>query len=207
MTKMNNHFWIPFAQEKFITTFPTAKKALNQYIWDENDIKYFDAVSSWWVINHGHCNSHISNAVIKQIQNLDHCMASEFYNDQAIELTKKLNVITNQEFYKFFFSDNGSTATEVAIKMAWQYWKNQGIKRSKFITFSGCYHGDTLGAMTCGSQSGFFNPFQDLMPLDKAIISPFPKTWMNDPDQEKKIQMLLMFLNKLFKKIKTILLF
>jgi adenosylmethionine-8-amino-7-oxononanoate aminotransferase len=180
-------FWMPFTQEKNLNTvLKSAKIAKDAYIWDENGKRYVDLISSWWVNCHGHCNEYIKNAIKQQLDSLDHVIAAEFTHEPLNNLVQKLDRITNGNFFKFFFSDNGSTAVEVGIKIAWQYWKNKGEVRDKFLTFNGCYHGDTLGAMSVGRSSKFFTPFEDLMPVDKILVADFPSTWIDDEQRDFK---------------------
>lgn len=197
-------FWMPFTQEfKMKKPLKCVKNAKDAYIWDEDGKRHIDLISSWWVNSHGHCNENIKNAIKKQLDSLDHVIATEFGHEPLNNLIERLNKITNEEFFKFFFSDNGSTAVEVGMKIAWQYWKNICQKRGKFLIFNGSYHGDTLGAMSAGKSSNFFTPFEDLMPNDRILVADFPSTWMDDLKQKEKELKALKNLEEILEKNKN----
>jgi adenosylmethionine-8-amino-7-oxononanoate aminotransferase len=122
-----------------------------------------DAVSSWWVNLHGHANQHIQQAIAKQAASLEHVIFAGFTHEPAIRLAQNLLKILPSNQRKIFYSDNGSTAVEVAIKMAIQYWYNLGKRRNKIIALQGAYHGDTFGAMAVGERGLFTVPFQDYL--------------------------------------------
>ncbi|MGC4020978.1 MAG: adenosylmethionine--8-amino-7-oxononanoate transaminase [Cyclobacteriaceae bacterium] len=125
-----------------------------------NGKKIIDAVSSWWVNIHGHSNELISEAIAAQAKKLEHVIFAGFTHEPAIKLSENLLHILPKNQAKIFFSDNGSTAVEVALKMAIQYWYNQGIKtKTKIIAFDGAYHGDTFGSMSVGERGAFTNAF------------------------------------------------
>jgi adenosylmethionine-8-amino-7-oxononanoate aminotransferase len=125
--------------------------------------KIIDAVSSWWVNIHGHSNLHIAEAIANQARQLEHVIFAGFTHEPAIRLSENLLSILPDNQSKIFFSDNGSTAVEVAIKMAVQYWHNQGIKKRKIIALEGAYHGDTFGSMSVGGRSLFTDPFSGFL--------------------------------------------
>lgn len=119
-----------------------------------------DAVSSWWVNIHGHANEHIANAIHKQALELEHVIFAGFTHEPAVRLAKNLMTILPDNYSKIFFSDNGSTSIEVALKMAFQYWYNQEqTHKTKIIALDGAYHGDTFGSMSVSERSGFTRPF------------------------------------------------
>lgn len=110
--------------------------------------KIIDAVSSWWVNIHGHNNLAVANAIGEQAKKLEHVIFAGFTHEPAIRLAENLLSILPTNQSKVFFSDNGSTAVEVALKMAIQYWHNQGIHhKTKIVALEGAYHGDTFGSM------------------------------------------------------------
>src|SRR6478736_7728516 len=122
--------------------------------------KIIDAVSSWWTNIHGHCNPVIANAIAEQAKKLEHVIFAGFTHEPAIRLSENLLSILPKNQSKIFFSDNGSTAVEVALKMAIQYWHNRGIKnKTKIIAIDGSYHGDTFGSMSVGERGAFNNAF------------------------------------------------
>ena len=141
-----------------------------------------DGISSWWVTLHGHGNEYIANAIFDQAKNLEQVIFADFLHPQAKKLAERLSKLTNLE--RLFFSDNGSTAVEVALKIAYQAWQNRGEKRTQIIAFEGAYHGDTFGAMALGERNIFNENFDNLMfPVQRV---PWPSTWLNDEDVEKK---------------------
>ena len=112
-------------------------------LFDENGKKYIDAVSSWWVNIHGHAHPYIAQKVSEQLNKLEHVIFAGFTHEGAIELAERLLQILPVNQQKVFYSDNGSTAVEVAIKMCLQYWHNKGEDRTKIIALKNAYHGDT----------------------------------------------------------------
>ena len=141
-----------------------------------------DGISSWWVTLHGHSNEYIANAIFNQAKSLEQVIFADFIHPQAKRLAERLSKLTNLE--RLFFSDNGSTAVEVALKIAYQSWQNQGETRTQIIAFEGAYHGDTFGAMALGERNIFNENFDNLMfPVKRA---PWPSTWINDDEVEKK---------------------
>ncbi len=141
-----------------------------------------DGISSWWVTLHGHSNEYIANAIFNQAKSLEQVIFADFLHPQAKKLAERLSKLTQLE--RLFFSDNGSTAVEVALKIAYQSWQNQGETRSQIIAFEGAYHGDTFGAMALGERNIFNENFDNLMfPVKRA---PWPSTWINDDDVERK---------------------
>ena len=131
-------------------------------MYDVNGKAYIDAISSWLVNIYGHANPTISNAIKLQVDKLEQVIFAGFTHEPACLLSENLLKILPSNFSKVFFSDNGSTSVEVALKMAVQFWHNQGIKKSKIIAFKNAYHGDTFGAMAVG-KSDFFSAFDDLL--------------------------------------------
>ncbi len=141
-----------------------------------------DGISSWWVTLHGHSNEYIANAIFNQAKSLEQVIFADFLHPQAKRLAERLSKLTKLE--RLFFSDNGSTAVEVALKIAYQSWQNQGETRTQIIAFEGAYHGDTFGAMALGERNIFNENFDNLMfPVKRA---PWPSTWINDDEVERK---------------------
>jgi adenosylmethionine-8-amino-7-oxononanoate aminotransferase len=152
--------WHPFTP---LTTSPMPlpiQSAKGAYLYTTDGRQIIDAIASWWVNLHGHSHPHIANAIATQAQRLEHVIFAGFTHEPAIQLAQRLLQILPNNQSKIFFSDNGSTATEVAMKMAFQYFHNQGIRRRKIIALEGAYHGDTFGAMSVGERSPFNAPFQ-----------------------------------------------
>jgi len=193
-----NKIWYPFSQEGIISDKIKIIRGKNEYLYDENGKYYIDLISSWWTSIHGHCNPVLTKAIKGQIVKLDHVIFSDFTHENAEKLIHNLDKSTFGVFGKFFFSDNGSTAVEVAIKIAHQYWKNIDINNKNIvISFENGYHGDTLGAMSVGRRSGYFNQFTDLMPEFKFLK--YPSTWIGDMDIIAKEDLVLQEFNNLIK--------
>jgi len=132
-------------------------------LYDEDGKEYIDAVSSWWVNVHGHANRYIAQKVYEQLQVLEHVIFAGFTHEPAVELAERLLKVLPPNQDRVFYSDNGSTAVEVAIKMALQYWYNRGIARRRIIALSNSYHGDTFGAMSASVRDVFTQPYWDLL--------------------------------------------
>ncbi len=153
--------WHPYTQMKDAEIIPIARGE-GTYLYDENGEQYIDAVASWWTNIHGHAHPYIAEAISKQAKKLEHVIFAGFTHEPAEKLAKKL--LQRIPFHsKIFYSDNGSTAVEVAIKMALQYWSNKGEKRNKIIAFRDAYHGDTFGSMSVSARGFFTQPYQQLL--------------------------------------------
>lgn len=155
--------WHPYTQMKTSEKPVAITKGEGAYIYDENNKRYIDAVSSWWVNTHGHSNKYIASKITEQMAQLEHVIFAGFTHKPAVELAERLLRHLPENQKKIFYSDNGSTAVEVALKMAIQYWSNQGCKKQKIIAFHNAYHGDTFGSMSVSGRSIFTSPFSDLL--------------------------------------------
>lgn len=129
-------------------------------LWDENGKEYIDAIASWWVNPFGHSNPYIADAIYKQLTTLEHVLFGGFTHDPALKLAERLMQILPNNQKKFFFSDNGSTAVEVALKASLQYFYNKGEKRTRVIAFEDAFHGDTFAAMAASGISFFTEAFK-----------------------------------------------
>ncbi len=181
--------WHPFTQHQTISESKGIVKGQGVYLFDESGKSYLDMISSWWVNIHGHCQPTIAAAIYQQALTLEHVIFSGFTHEPAVKLGEELLKILPSNMEKVFYSDNGSTAVEVALKMVYQYWKNQGVARNKFIAFDQGYHGDTFGAMAVGKQSHYFNAYEDL--LFNVNFFPYPETWESDNNIEEKERLVL----------------
>ena len=195
------YIWHPFTQEKNLKEPIVITKGEGAYLFDTNGKKYFDAISSWWTNIHGHAQPKIAKAIAEQAHNLEHVSFAGFSPEPAIKLAEVLVKLLNDnsddeasKLTKVFFSDNGSTAVEVALKIAHQYWQNKGQVRKKFISFKGAYHGDTFGAMAVGKASGFHKNFETLL-FDVDFFD-FPTTWNGDSNAEAKEEKILTEIEK-----------
>lgn len=145
-------------------------KGEKQYLFDEEGKRYWDACSSWWTCTHGHRHPKIIEAVEQQLKELDHVLFAGYTHPAAVKCSELLLSLLPKEQSRVFYSDNGSTAVEVALKSAIQFWQNTGKPRTKILALEGGYHGDTFGAMSVGMSSGFFEPFKDLVFEVKKIV-------------------------------------
>lgn len=154
-----------------------------------------DGISSWWVNLHGHAHPAIADAIAKQARTLEHVIFAGYTHEPAQQLADRLIALLPERLNTVFFSDNGSTAVEVALKMAWQYWRNQeNPDRNRILAFDNAYHGDTFGAMAAGARSIFFEAFEPLM-FDVGRL-PYPATWIGDSEVDEKEAQVLAALRK-----------
>lgn len=156
------YLWHPYTQHKTAALPIAIKKGKGALLWDENNKEYIDAIASWWVNPYGHSNTFIADAIYKQLTTLEHVLFGGFTHEPAILVAEKLMEILPKNQQKIFFSDNGSTAVEVAIKVALQYFFNKGEKRTTIIAFENAFHGDTFGAMAASGISFFIEAFQGM---------------------------------------------
>lgn len=170
--KDRNFIWHPFTQA-FKAPVPLAVvSAKDATLFTAEGNSYIDANSSWWTVNHGHGNKYIADKIHAQFLTLDHVIFAGVTHPRAVEVGERIINFLPAGFQKVFFSDNGSTSVEVAIKMVYQYWHNQNVPKKRFLALEGAYHGDTFGAMSVG-QRGYFNaPFEHLF-FDVDYV-PFP---------------------------------
>jgi adenosylmethionine-8-amino-7-oxononanoate aminotransferase len=152
--------WHPYTQHKTAPDFPAIIKGEGVLLWDETGKEYIDAIASWWVNPFGHSNKVIADAIYKQLTTLEHVLFGGFTHDKAVLLAEKLMTILPNNQKKLFYSDNGSTAVEVALKCALQFNYNKGIKKTKIIAFEDAFHGDTFGAMASSGITFFTEAFK-----------------------------------------------
>jgi adenosylmethionine---8-amino-7-oxononanoate aminotransferase len=165
ITQLDKEFiWHPFTQHGLQNNIIPITKAKGVYLNDEKGNAYIDAISSWWTNIHGHGREEIAKAIYNQAQLLDHVLFAGCTHEPATTLANNLLQGLPNNQAKVFFSDNGSTAIEVAIKMAVQYQQLIGQEgRNKIFAFTNSYHGDTFGSMSVSSRSLFTLPFQNLL--------------------------------------------
>ena len=169
------YVWHPFTQMKdWLTDEPLViDRAKGSYLIDTKGNRYLDGVSSLWVNVHGHGNRIVNTRVHEQLNKLEHSTLLGLSNTPAVELARKLVGIAPKGLTKVFYSDNGSTAVEAAVKIAYQYWQNTGRKRKKYIAhLANSYHGDTLGSVSVGGIDLFHKVYRDL--IFKTIQVDFP---------------------------------
>lgn len=157
----NSPVWHPYTQMHNTEIIPIVS-GKGAYVYDEQGNRYIDAVASWWTNLHGHAHPHIARAIADQANKLEQVIFAGFTHEPAEQLATKL--LARIPFHqKIFYTDNGSTAVEVAIKMALQYWGNKGDEKRKIICFRDAYHGDTFGSMSVSARGVFTGPFQKLL--------------------------------------------
>ncbi len=156
--------WHPFTVQKNRAPVIPIVKGKGSILFDESGNEYIDAISSWWVTLHGHAHPYIAEKIYQQALTLEQVIFAGFTHEPAVALAERLLKILPGNFSKIFYSDNGSTATEVALKMAVQFWWNKGNKqRRKILAFNNSYHGDTFGAMSVSDRSVFTLAFHSML--------------------------------------------
>jgi adenosylmethionine---8-amino-7-oxononanoate aminotransferase len=170
--------WHPYTPMKLRPDLLGIVRAQGAYLYDEQARAYLDAVSSWWVNLHGHSHPVIAQAIAAQANVLAHCMFAGLTHEPAVRLAERLLEQVNATFSadalhmrRVFYSDNGSCATEIAIKMALQAFHNQGAPRTTIIALKDSYHGDTFGAMAASARGLFSLPFADKL-FNVVFIEP-----------------------------------
>ncbi len=178
--KDKKYVWHPYTQEKTAPAPIPIVSGKGSFLFSESGEKYLDAISSWWVNIHGHSHPYISKKISEQSKKLEQVIFAGFTHPKAIELAERLIKILPSNHEKIFYSDDGSTSVEVALKMSFQYWANLHSnstgsakkKKVKVLALEGAYHGDTFGAMSVSERGIFTRPFVPF--LFKVIHVPFP---------------------------------
>ncbi|MDV7695966.1 adenosylmethionine--8-amino-7-oxononanoate transaminase [Chryseobacterium soli] len=155
--------WHPYTQMKTADDIVPIVKGKGVYLYDDQGKKYIDAVSSWWVTLHGHAHPYIAQRVSEQLQTLEQVIFAGFTHEPAVQLSENLLQLLPDNQKKVFYSDNGSTAVEVALKMCIQSAYNQGKEKTKILAFKDAYHGDTFGAMSVSGRSVWTKPFGEML--------------------------------------------
>ena len=169
------HVWHPYTQHMNRAAPIVISKGSGALLIDEDGQSYIDATSSWWVNIHGHAHPYIAEKIYQQALKLEHVIFTGFTHEPAITLAERLLQLLPGHFSKIFYSDNGSTAVEVALKMALQFWHNQGRttgKKRKILALRHAYHGDTFGAMSLSERGIFTFAFQDYLFEVRFIEAP-----------------------------------
>ncbi len=170
--------WHPCTQMKDHEGLPLIPIRRGEGVWleDFEGRRYLDAVSSWWVNLFGHANPRINAALKAQLDELEHVILAGFTHAPALELAERLVALTPPGLTRCFFSDNGSSAVEVALKMSFHYWRNVGEpRRTRFVNLSNSYHGETLGALAAGDVPLYKETYQPL--LMGVLTVPSPDCW------------------------------
>ena len=167
--------WHPCTQMKDHETLPLIpiKKAHGVYLEDFEGNRYIDAISSWWVNMFGHTNAYINEKIKEQLDTLEHVILAGFTHEQVVRLSERLVKLTPPNLDKCFYSDNGSSAVEVALKMSYHAHLNDGVNKPYFVSLSNSYHGETIGALSVGDVELYKQTYEPL--LIKTLTTPVPK--------------------------------
>ncbi len=163
--------WHPFTSQLNLEPLHTIVRGEGTLLFDENGKSFIDAIASWWVNLHGHSHKYIAQKITEQMQILEHAIFSGFTHEPAVKLAERLLAFF-PAMNKVFYSDDGSTSVEVALKMAFQFWHNSEKPRTKIIAFENAYHGDTFGSMSVGARNVFSQAFDKM--LFEVIHIPVP---------------------------------
>jgi adenosylmethionine-8-amino-7-oxononanoate aminotransferase len=178
------HVWHPYTQHGIEVEPQVIARAQGASLFDASGREILDMISSWWTCTHGHSHPKINAAIARQAETLDHVMFAGFTHAPAADLAETLARLLPGDLNRVFYTDDGSTAIEAAIKIAYKSWVNRGEQRRTLIAFDGGYHGDTLGAMSVGRGSQMFGAFKDLM-CDVRVV-PYPYTFEGDDAVEQR---------------------
>jgi adenosylmethionine-8-amino-7-oxononanoate aminotransferase len=168
------HVWHPYTQMKTASAPGPIATGKGIYLYTEDGRRILDGISSWWVNIHGHSHPRLNEALAEQANQLEHVLFAGFTHGPAAHLAEELTQALPSNLTRIFYSDNGSTAVEVALKMAFQYWSNLGQpQRREFIVLDHAYHGDTIGAMSTSAPSAFTRPFEPLLFQVRRVHAPY----------------------------------
>ncbi|NRB71258.1 MAG: adenosylmethionine--8-amino-7-oxononanoate transaminase [Xanthomonadales bacterium] len=171
-TQMKDHEWLPLLP---------VRSGRGVWLEDMDGGRYIDAISSWWVNLFGHANEHISAAVTRQAQTLEHVILAGVTHEPAVQLAEQLVALTPPGLDRVFYADSGSGAVEIALKMSFHYWRNAGeTQRRRFVTLTGSYHGETLGTLAVGDAGLFKEAYEPL--LMESLMAPSPDCFGIDPE-------------------------
>ena len=163
-TQMKDHEWLPLVP---------IRRGRGVWLEDFDGKKYLDAISSWWVNLFGHANPRINAALTRQMDELEHVILAGFSHEAVVELSERLVAITPPGLTRCFYADNGSSAVEVAVKMSFHYWRNRGqTRKTRFITLTNSYHGETLGALAMGNVPLYKETYAPLLMEVISVASP-----------------------------------
>ncbi len=178
------HIWHPCTQMKDHESIPIIpiKKAKGVYLYDFEDHRYIDAISSWWVNLFGHSNDYINQKINEQLQTLEHVIFAGFTHEQIVRLSERLVQLTPKGLEYCFYADNGSSAIEVALKMSFHYHKNRGETRPLFVSLTNSYHGETIGALSVGDVELYKQTYEEI--LIRSLQVPVPKDQSQEAAKE-----------------------
>jgi adenosylmethionine-8-amino-7-oxononanoate aminotransferase len=197
--------WYPYTQMKNLTPYPIVKKGKGALIYLEDGRKLIDGISSWWSALHGYNHPKLNQVISKQVKKFSHVMLGGLSHKPALELAEKLVEITPKGLNHVFFSDSGSVAVEVSLKMAIQYWSNKNeIEKTKIISLTHSYHGDTFKAMEISDDSDFIKGFSRI--LNKGFFIDSPDKGFDQIDVKKESAILEKILKENHQKIAALIL-
>ncbi len=172
-TQMKDHEWMPLIP---------IRRGKGAWLEDFDGNRYLDAISSWWVNLFGHANPTINSALRDQLETLEHVLLAGFSHEPVVRLSERLIEIAPDGLTRCFYADNGSSAIEVAVKMSFHYWRNKGrTNKTRFITLSNSYHGETLGALAVGNVELYKETYKPL--LMDTITAPSPDCYAREPGE------------------------
>lgn len=170
-TQMKDHEWLPLVP---------IRRGEGVWLYDLDGNRYLDAISSWWVNLFGHAHPYINQRIRDQLEQLEHVILAGFSHEPVVELSERLVALTPEPLTRCFYTDNGSSAVEVALKMSYHYWRNHGQpQKQRFITLSGSYHGETLGTLGVGDVALYKDTYKPL--LMEALTVPSPDCHAREP--------------------------
>src|SRR5271170_1305575 len=155
--------WHPFTQHALRPSLAKVVHADGAYLTTEDGQRIVDAISSWWVITHGHCHPRIVAAIKAQAEALDQVIFAEYTHEPAERVAARLIALAPKGLEHVFFSDSGSTSVEVALKMALGFWRHTGEPRHRIVVMEHSYHGDTIGTMSVGARGPFTEAYEPLL--------------------------------------------
>ena len=179
--------WHPCTQMKDHEKIPLIPIKSGKGVWleDFDGKKYIDAISSWWVNIFGHSNGYINSKIAQQLKKLEHVLLAGFTHEPAVKLAERLIAMSPAKINKCFFTDNGSSAIDAAMKMSFHFWKNIGYKKkSKFIALSNSYHGETIGSLSVSNIDLYKKTYKSLM--KDTIIVPSPDCYNKKESETNK---------------------
>ena len=195
--------WHPCTQMKDHENIPMIpiKSGKGVWLYDFDDNKYLDAISSWWVNIFGHSNTYINQSIKKQLSHLEHVLLAGFTHEPAINLAENLIKITPKKITKCFFTDNGSSSIDAAMKMSYHYWQNKKRKsKTRFIALSNSYHGETLGSLSISNIDLYKKTYKSI--LKDTIIVESPDSYYKEDNISEEKHAEIMF-DKMYKAIKN----
>ena len=167
--------WHPCSQMKQHETLPLIpiERGKGCWLYDFDGNRYLDAVSSWWVNLFGHGNPRINAALIDQLERLEHVILAGFTHEPVVVLSERLSRLTGGRLGHCFYGSDGASATEIALKMSFHYWRNSGRpQKTQFVSLAGSYHGETLGALSVTDVALFKDTYAPLLRVSAQVPSP-----------------------------------